>query len=130
MVRVSKPHAHQGIRGQKPPVSQILPEPSRFAHCEVPRKLAAESVAGGGETCSQIGDGYSETVAHAIGQNQQPLVGTTTRFTWTPEHGKWHHKGTLRVGQATQETEEILERAPNTQEEQGNKPRKHAVSPK
>jgi hypothetical protein len=71
------------------------------------------AVAGAGGTCSLTPNSYSETVSYAVGQNQQALIGTTTKFTWTFEGGKWHHKGTLRVGQNRQEIDEIWERISN-----------------
>ncbi len=70
------------------------------------------AIAGAGGTYAVNGDSYSETVSYAVGQNQQGLIGTTTTFTWKLEGGKWHHKGTLRAGQAKQEIEEMWERVP------------------
>lgn len=71
-----------------------------------------QAVAGAGGTCSANATTYSETVAYAVTENQQPLIGTTTKFTWTLKDGKWHHKGTIRVGANTQKIEEIWERIP------------------
>jgi hypothetical protein len=70
------------------------------------------AVAGAGGSYTVSPDAYAETVSYAVGQNQQPLIGTTTKFTWRFEGGKWHHKGTLRVGQAKQEIDESWERIP------------------
>jgi hypothetical protein len=71
------------------------------------------ALAGAGGTCSMTANGYTETVSYAVAQNQQPLVGSTTKFTWKFEGERWHHKGTLRVGQARQEIDEIWERIPD-----------------
>ena len=40
------------------------------------------------------------------------LVGNTFPFTWKIENGKWHHKGTLKLGAAKQEVNEIWEPVP------------------
>jgi hypothetical protein len=69
-------------------------------------------VAGAGGRYVTTARAYTETVTYAVGQNQQPLIGTSTTFTSTMENGKWHHKGTLRVGQAKQDIDEIWERVP------------------
>ncbi len=54
---------------------------------------------------------YAETCTYAAGQNQQALIGTTTRFTWKLDDGKWYHKETIQVGQQRQEIDEIWMRA-------------------
>jgi hypothetical protein len=69
-------------------------------------------LAGAGGTYNFAPNAYSETVTYAVGQNQQPLIGTTTRFTWRLEGNTWYHKGTIRVGQAKQEIDEVWERVP------------------
>jgi hypothetical protein len=71
-----------------------------------------KAIAGAGGTWSMTPDAYSETVTYAVGANQQALVGSATKFTWKFEQGKWHHKGTLRVGQNTQGIDEFWERIP------------------
>jgi hypothetical protein len=55
---------------------------------------------------------YSETVVYSVGENMLPLVGRACPFTWTIEGGKWHHKGTLKVGSIKQEVDEIWEPVP------------------
>ena len=76
------------------------------------RLQGGRAVAGAGGTYTVTPEGYSETVSYAVGQNQQPLIGTTTKFTWSFEGGKWHHKGTLRAGQTKQEIDEIWDAFP------------------
>lgn len=71
-----------------------------------------QAVAGAGGTYTVTPNAYAETVTFAVAQNQQPLVGSTTRFTYKLEGGKWYHKGTLRVGQARQDIDEVWERIP------------------
>jgi hypothetical protein len=71
-----------------------------------------KAVAGAGGRYVTTARSYTETVTYAVGQNQQPLVGTSTTFTSAMENGKWHHRGTLRVGQQKQEIDEIWERIP------------------
>jgi hypothetical protein len=68
------------------------------------------AIAGAGGRCVTTARSYTETVTYAVAPNQQPLVGTSTTFTSTMENGKWHHRGTLRVGQQKQEIDEIWER--------------------
>jgi hypothetical protein len=70
------------------------------------------ALAGGGGTYSQTPTTYTETYSYAVGQNQQGLVGSTTRFTWRLEGDKWYHKGTIRVGQQQQQIDEVWERVP------------------
>ena len=71
-----------------------------------------KAVAGAGGNYT-TGDGdYTEEATFAIGQNQQGMVGKSFKFTWKIEDGKWYHKGTLKVGNAEQEIDEIWERVP------------------
>ncbi|QEH32639.1 hypothetical protein OJF2_11180 [Aquisphaera giovannonii] len=69
-----------------------------------------QAVGGMGGTCAVTANGYTETVTYALGQNDKALVGTSQKFTWTIEDGVWHHKGTLRLGNRTQEIDEYWER--------------------
>ena len=55
---------------------------------------------------------YTETVVYSVGENMLSLVGVACPFTWTIEDGKWHHKGTLKVGASRQEINEIWEPVP------------------
>jgi len=69
-------------------------------------------LAAAGGTYKVSPTGYAETCTYAAGQNQQALIGSTTSFTWKLVDGKWHHKGTIRIGQQQQEIDEIWERTP------------------
>jgi hypothetical protein len=55
---------------------------------------------------------YTETVVYSVDDNMLRLVGSSFPFKWSIENGKWHHRGTLRVGAARQEIDEIWEPAP------------------
>jgi hypothetical protein len=70
-----------------------------------------KAVAGAGGLYKVQGESYTEEVTYAVGDNNQPMVGHIFDFTWKIEDGKWHHKGTLKVGAATQEIDEIWEPA-------------------
>jgi RNA polymerase sigma factor (sigma-70 family) len=58
------------------------------------------------------GETYTEFVGYAVGDNTKPLVGGTFKFTCKTEDGKWHHRGTVDVGAAKQEIDEVWERVP------------------
>ncbi len=68
-----------------------------------------KALSGAGGTYQVDGDTYTETVVYSVGENMQPLVGSSCPFTWTIEGGKWHHKGTLKTGTIRQEIDEIWE---------------------
>ena len=69
-------------------------------------------VAGAGGHYTVDDDSYTEDVQFPLGKNQQGMVGKSFKFTWKIEDGKWHHKGTLKAGNAEQEIDEIWERVP------------------
>jgi hypothetical protein len=71
-----------------------------------------KAIAGAGGQFTVEGDTYTETVTYAVADNQQPLVGKSFKFTAKVEGGKWHHTGTLKVGDARQEIDEVWERIP------------------
>jgi hypothetical protein len=68
--------------------------------------------AGAGGSFKVEGDEYTENVVFALGENQQPMAGKSFTFSWKIEDGKWYHKGTLKIGNAQQEIDEIWERVP------------------
>jgi hypothetical protein len=71
-----------------------------------------KAVAGAGGRYTVADDAYTEDVVFAISQNQQGMTGKSFKFSWKIEDGKWHHKGTLKVGNVKQEIDEIWERVP------------------
>jgi hypothetical protein len=109
LVRSKDPRTGQ-MRGMPPGVEMTkLLVGGRYAWTVV-RDGKAVSGAGGKFTVDD--KTYTEIVVYSVGQNMVPLVGTTCPFTWTIEDGQWHHKGTLKVGAARQEIDEIWEPAP------------------
>jgi hypothetical protein len=58
------------------------------------------------------GQSYTEEVTYSLSDNNQAMVGHSFDFTWKIEDGKWHHIGTLKIGTAAQEIDEIWEPAP------------------
>jgi hypothetical protein len=71
-----------------------------------------KAVAGMGGRYKVNGESYTEEVTYALGNNNQVMVGHSFDFTWKIEDGKWHHMGTLKIGTAAQEIDEIWEPAP------------------
>jgi len=71
-----------------------------------------KAVAGAGGRYTVADDAYTEEVVFAISPNQLGMVGKSFKFTWKIEDGRWHHKGTLKIGDAEQEIDEIWERVP------------------
>ena len=56
---------------------------------------------------------YTETVTYSVGDRYAAAWSASSfEFTWKIEDGKWHHQGTLKVGAARQEIDEIWERVP------------------
>jgi hypothetical protein len=68
--------------------------------------------AGAGGSYTVEGEEYTENVVFTVAENQQAMVGKSFNFSWKIEDGKWYHKGTLKVGNVTQEVDEIWERVP------------------
>jgi hypothetical protein len=71
-----------------------------------------KAVGGAGGRYKVDGESYTEDVTYALGDNNQVMVGHSFDFTWKIENGKWHHMGTLKVGTAAQEVDELWEPAP------------------
>jgi hypothetical protein len=71
-----------------------------------------KAIGGAGGRYKVNGQSYTEDVTYALGDNNQPMVGHSFNFTWNIENGKWHHMGTLRIGNVAQEIDEIWEPAP------------------
>jgi hypothetical protein len=71
-----------------------------------------KAVAGAGGRYTVADDAYTEEVVFAIGPNQLAMVAKSFKFNWKIEDGKWHHTGTLKVGDVEQEIDEFWERIP------------------
>ncbi len=69
-------------------------------------------LAGAGGSYTVKNDEYTETVIFTAGPNQQAMAGKSFKFTWKIEDGKWHHTGTMKIGNAEQKIDEIWERIP------------------
>ena len=71
-----------------------------------------KAVSGAGGKYTVDDETYSETMVYSVGSNMLAMVGSTFPFTWKIENGKWHHKGTLKLGAAKQEVNEVWEPVP------------------
>lgn len=67
-------------------------------------------VAGAGGTYTVKGDTFTEHVAFVSSENVEVLRGKDFSFTWKIEDGKWHHTGTLKLGDSDVKIDEIYER--------------------
>ena len=74
------------------------------------QKDRATAGAGGHYTLED--DRFTENVDFAISPGQQAMTGKSFTFSWKIEDGKWYHKGTLKIGDAEQEIDQIYERVP------------------
>jgi hypothetical protein len=70
------------------------------------------AVGGAGGRYTVEDDTYTEITEFAVTAGQQAMTGKSFKFSWKIEDGKWYHKGTLKIGNAEQEIDQIYERIP------------------